>query len=157
VDSRSCQEDTSTAVVSVSIVQDWLAAVIKGRMRSLSSKLEERLFSGHGPLSTFSGMIDLGYAFELFDTKIYNDLRALKDIRNAFAHSTDALHFDSPELTKHFQKLTGWDKNSSPGTLFSDRIHAVVDALKPQTEINLMVQAIKDYRAKQETSDEKSP
>jgi hypothetical protein len=79
--------DTATAVVFASRVEDWLGAAIKTRMRvDLSSRLRERLFEGYGPLSTFSGKIDIGYALSMFEADIYNDLRAIKDIRNRFAH-----------------------------------------------------------------------
>jgi hypothetical protein len=44
---------------------------------------------------------------DLIDDAIYKDLRALNEIRNAFAHATDQLHFDSPKLVRHFQKLSG--------------------------------------------------
>ena len=75
-------------------------------------------------LSTFLAKIDVARALDLIDDAIYKDLRALNDIRNAFAHATDQLHFDSPKLVRHFQKLSGWTKTADPRKLFHDRANA---------------------------------
>jgi len=104
----SQRTDPSFAIIAASRVEDWLRASIQTRMRMLSNKETERLFSGYGPLSTFSAMIDVAYAFSLFNADIRNDLRAIKDIRNAFAHARDPLHFASEKLAPLIQKLTGW-------------------------------------------------
>ena len=107
--------ETATAVVLASRVEDWLAAAIETRMREpLSSRLKERLYHGYGPLNSFSAKIDIAYAFSLIDDEIYNDLRAIKDIRNVFAHSKAVLNFNSPELKPHIQKLTGWSAKRKP-------------------------------------------
>jgi DNA-binding MltR family transcriptional regulator len=142
------QTDTATAVVLASRVEDWLGAAILTKMRDdLSAKLRERLFRGYGPLSTFSAKIDFAYAFSIVETDIYNDLRAIKDIRNKFAHSNDVIHFQSPKLAPNIQKLTGWTKDSVPIDLFIDRCKACIEACEPTLELAEMVSAIKGYKS----------
>ena len=136
------QQDTITIIMSVSRIEDWLQSVLKSAMIDLSSKLEDRLFRGYGPLNTFSGKIDIAYALSMFDQTTYNDLRALKDIRNAFAHARDMLHFSSPELTPLFQKLSGWSVAADPATLFTERVHACVDTLKVPLDKRALIEAL---------------
>jgi DNA-binding MltR family transcriptional regulator len=148
--------DTAVAVVLVSRVEDWLSEAIKGNMRDdLSAKLRERLFQGYGPLSTFSAKIDFAYALSMVDADIYNDLRAVKDIRNKFAHTKDVIHFGSPEVAPIIQKLTGWKRDCDPIFLFIERCKECVEACKPSIERAALAKAVKEYSPAPETSPEK--
>jgi hypothetical protein len=52
------------AIVAGSVLEDMLAEALRVKMRDgLSARLKERLFSGYGPLSSFSGKIDIAFAF----------------------------------------------------------------------------------------------
>jgi len=119
IEGANREGETTIVIVAVSTFEDWVAAALRTKMRDLPSKLEERLFEGYGPLSTFSGKIDVAYAFNLFGEKTYGDLRAAKDIRNAFAHTSDPLHCKSKVLAPLFQKLSGWTKDADPKELLS--------------------------------------
>jgi DNA-binding MltR family transcriptional regulator len=101
-------------------------------MRSdLSSTLSDRLFKHYGPLKTFSGKIDIAYAFSIIDTETFGDLKAIKDIRNKFAHSTKIVQFSNPEVRPLIQKLSGWTAEAKQIDLFLDRCKACVDKFKP--------------------------
>jgi hypothetical protein len=102
------------------------------------------------PVPTISAKIDVAYAFKLFDEDLYNDFRAIKDIRNKFAHTRDLnLHFNSSELAPEVQKLTGWTNKSDPEQLFNQRVHACVKALQPHINRSAIVNALKKDRAPQ--------
>jgi hypothetical protein len=147
IEEMKLHTDTATAVVLVSRVEDWLGAAIKAKMREdLSAKLKERLFQGYGPLSTFSAKIDFAYALSMVETDIYNDLRAIKDIRNKFAHSKEVVHFQSEELAPAIQKLTGWTKESKPIDLFMERCKECVEACKPFIKLAVLAEAVKNYK-----------
>jgi DNA-binding MltR family transcriptional regulator len=148
--------ETTVVITSVSILEDWVKAAIKARTRDLSSKLEERLFSGYGPLNSFAGKIDIAYAFNIIEGDVYNDLRALKDIRNAFAHSTENLHLNSPTLAPLLQKLTGWAKGADARDLFNDRVSACVEALKVPLNEKAFIKALMKWKPEQTSSPEKS-
>jgi DNA-binding MltR family transcriptional regulator len=136
--------ETAVAVVLASRVEDWLAATIKTKMRDdLSSKLVERLFKGYGPLSSFSGKIDMAYAFSIFGVETYNDLRAIKDIRNRFAHSKEVIDFLSDDLAPDIQKLTGWTPQSKPIDLFMKRCKACVEEFEKHIPSDAMMEALK--------------
>ena len=122
----------------------------------LSSRLKERLYHGYGPLNSFSAKIDIAYAFSLIDDEIYNDLRAIKDIRNVFAHSKAVLNFNSPELKPHIQKLTGWSAKENPITLFMDRCKACVEDSKNHLSTASLIRAIELYKKPQPSSPDKS-
>jgi hypothetical protein len=76
----------------------------------------------------------------------YNDLRALKDIRNAVAHTTEMLHFSSPELAPLIQRLTGWTKNEEPHTLFGTRLKACIEVLKVPLKDQALFKAVMNWR-----------
>jgi DNA-binding MltR family transcriptional regulator len=145
------------AIVAGSVLEDMLEAALRGKMRDdLSAALKERLFSGYGPLSTFSGKIDIAFAFSLFDVQIYNDLRAIKDIRNKFAHTSEFLNFSSPELERDAQKLTGWAKDCDVDTLFKDRFSACANAIKQQLNNIELINALRNYKRPDASPDKSS-
>lgn len=148
------RSDASYAIVAGSILEDWLEEAIRAKTIKLSSQLNERLFKGYGPMSTFSGKIDVAYAFGLFKEETYNDLRAIKNIRNRFAHTPQVIHFQSSELTPYLQALTGWEKDCTPYMLYSNRINACVDVLKEHVKTGVFIEMLRNY--KPETSTEKS-
>ncbi len=137
--------DTAIVIISTTILEDWITIAIKTKMRSISNTVHERIFSGYGPLSTFSAKIDIGYALNLYDEKILRDLRALKDIRNTFAHTTMPHFFKSPHVVSDFQKLTGWEKDIHPHQLFRNSVNACVDALKVSLQNKAMIDALMGF------------
>jgi DNA-binding MltR family transcriptional regulator len=150
--------DTATAVVLASRAEDWLGEAIKTKMRDdLSAKLKERLFQGYGPLSTFSAKIDFAYALSIIEADIYNDFRAIKDIRNKFAHAQNVVHFQSAELAPLIQKLTGWTKDSSPIDLFMERCKECVESCKPSIKLGVLVKAVKEFKSQPDALQDKSP
>src|SRR5262245_11668277 len=113
--------DTAVVVNSASRVEAWLASAIRTKMRSdLPSRVRDRMFTNYGPLNTFSGKIDIAYAFSIVDVETYNELRAIKDIRNRFAHARNFIKFDDPEISRLMQKLSGWTADAIQNHLFMD-------------------------------------
>jgi DNA-binding MltR family transcriptional regulator len=149
--------DTATAVVLASRVEDYLQAAIQTKMRDdLSSTLIEKLFKGYGPLNSFSGKIDVAYAFSMFGVDIYNDLRAIKDIRNKFAHSKNVIHFESGELAPLLQKLTGWTVQSIPIDLYLERCKSCIAAFEEHLALAVTLEVIKEFKSQHAASPDKS-
>lgn len=135
------------AIVAGSVLEDLLGAALQAKMRDdLSANFKERLFNGYGPLSTFSGKIDIAFAFSYFDRAIYDDLRAIKDLRNKFAHASDFLNFSSPQLERDVQKLTGWTKGCDVDALFKERFSACATAIKNHLEVDALIKALGNYK-----------
>lgn len=94
-----------TALIGAAIADQQLQDALLTKMRSLSRKLTDSIFSGYGPLSSFAAKIDLAFAFELIDEPTHERLTAARKIRNSFAHSDKFLTFDSPEISSALNKL----------------------------------------------------
>ena len=92
-------------MIAVSHIDDLLKGAIKYRMVNLTSDDEEVLFSGFGPLATFSARIRIAYALGIVGKKTRHDLDLMREIRNAMAHSRRAIGFDTPEVLKLFRQL----------------------------------------------------
>jgi hypothetical protein len=137
--------EASVVILAVSILEDWLTGTLKARMRPLSETVEARLFGGQAPLRSFAAKIDIAYALQIIDAQTQANMRALKDIRNDFAHATTILHIDSPELTRRFQKLSGWTKDCDLHKLFNDRVADCLVPLRKLLNINLLASALMAY------------
>jgi DNA-binding MltR family transcriptional regulator len=53
-----------------------------------------------GPLQAFGARIHLGYSLNVYGDGIYQDLATIKEIRNAFAHSAEAMAFDDDDVAE---------------------------------------------------------
>jgi hypothetical protein len=110
--------EAGRAIVTVGRVEEWPQKLILTAGRPLSNTIAVKIFDGYGPLSTLSAKIEVAYLFNLIEDTVYNDLKAVKEIRNRFAHATTSVFFSSPELSKDLQKLTGWHRDCVPKDLF---------------------------------------
>jgi hypothetical protein len=81
-------DDRTAAIVAASLVENNLALVIIRRFRqSLEDTDIKRLFDNRGAvLATFSNKIDMGFALNLYDNLVRDDLDRIREIRNRFAH-----------------------------------------------------------------------
>jgi hypothetical protein len=76
--------------------------------RSLENDDIGRIFGRMGALSNFAAKIEIAYMFDLIDKAIRDDLRRIKSIRNAFAHTTRYVYFETPQIADQCQKLSNW-------------------------------------------------
>jgi hypothetical protein len=97
------ESDRAAAVLAGSFIEHYLAAFIK-RFLVKDSDIDQ-LFHGFGPMASFSQRIYVAYAFRIIDRQARDDLIAIKDIRNHFAHNPKAATFADPALDKHFKKF----------------------------------------------------
>lgn len=58
------------------------------------------LFEDDGPIQPFSTRIHLAYGLGFFGYRAYEDLKIIKDIRNAFAHSPDRITFENADVVR---------------------------------------------------------
>jgi hypothetical protein len=128
--------EASKAIVVAGIVEDWLLTMLLGAGRPLSNSRQlKHFFEGpYGPLAMFSARIDISYFFKLIDDTTYNDLRAIKNVRNRFAHSKEILTFESREIVERGKTLTGWEKDGNLRDLYYDRAQYCLDAIRAKME-----------------------
>jgi hypothetical protein len=134
--------ESSVIIMAVSILEDWLENALKAKMQPLSNTVEMRIFGGQAPLRSFAAKIDIAYAFGLIDENIQGEMRALKDIRNTFAHAKTLLFINSAELTKHFQKLGGWKKGCDLRALFQESTSRCTEPLRKHLDLKMLVDAL---------------
>ena len=74
--------------------------IIRAGMRRLNKEQQSCLFGPDGTLSALSSKIRIAFAFELVDKGIIDLCDRMREIRNAFAHSSFHITFDTPEIRK---------------------------------------------------------
>lgn len=79
--------DRSCVIVAAAYIDELLEYLLKNFLYSPSSEKEDKdLFSGYGPLSSFSSKILLSYRLGLISNYEYKTLQIIRKIRNTFAH-----------------------------------------------------------------------
>lgn len=147
----SKRTDTAYVVVTVTVLEDLLEQAILSQMRELSNTVYARLFTGYGPLSTFSAKIDLAYALELIDQETTTEFHAIRELRNEFAHARTMAHFAKGELQPIFQRLRGWKRESDSKNLFNERVAVLGATLRGQVESSIFTAAFQNVLGKPET------
>jgi hypothetical protein len=132
------QADTSYIIVAATALERLLEQALLSKMRELSDSRYKDLFTGHGPLATFSAKIEICYALGIIAGELVADFHAIRAIRNAFAHADGVLNFSSRQLAR----LKGWGGRADRRALFDERILACTKALDSFTESALFVQAL---------------
>jgi len=98
------QTDRGVAIVGAAWVEETMTTAIESFLHA-DNKAWGRMFSGNGPLSTFSAKIDLCSLLGLISTTIKSDLHIIREIRNEFAHQivhrfeNTKLSFVSPHIS----------------------------------------------------------
>lgn len=92
-------------IATAAILEAQLERALTRAMRPLSKKLYERVFDSFGPLSTFSSKIVMAHCLGIISAPVFQNLEHLRKLRNAFAHSSELLHFGSPQILPLFQAL----------------------------------------------------
>ncbi len=94
------------AIVVAAQVEDALVKVIATRLIKLTSTENDRLFIGtNAPFSSFYAKIHVGYSMGVYAAPARDDLIAIKDIRNLFAHRLEVRQFSHPEVAKLCARL----------------------------------------------------
>jgi hypothetical protein len=145
------QADASYILVAAAALETLLEQALLSKMRELSNRLYTELFTGHGPLASFSAKIKMCYALGIISAELVADFHAIREIRNAFAHPDEVLNFSSRQLAS----LKGWGGRADRRALFDERFLACSEALNRFTDTALFVQAL-EGRAKPQPARRKS-
>lgn len=97
------ESDRGAAILAGSFAEHALGTYL---IHKVSDKnIGEKLFGPVGPLSSFSQRIAVAYAFSLISKDQYEELEAIRQARNHFAHHPLEASFSSQEVQKHTAKL----------------------------------------------------
>jgi DNA-binding MltR family transcriptional regulator len=98
------ESDRAAAILAGSFVEHHLAVLLKAFL--IEDSEVDDLFHGFGPLSTFAQRISMAAAIGIIDKENRDELRAIKEIRNHFAHHPLQASFADQLLDKHFNRLS---------------------------------------------------
>jgi hypothetical protein len=97
LDEAATASPRAAAIVASSLVEDALRCCLCGFFTPVVDEAE--MFDKEGaPLASFHAKIVMGYALGIYGEVTREDLRRIKLIRNAFAHSPRAITFETPEV-----------------------------------------------------------
>jgi DNA-binding MltR family transcriptional regulator len=137
------QAEAGNALVIAGFVDDWLQKLLLTAGRELSGADAERIFTGMGPLASFSGKIEIAYLFSFIDKAARDDLHLIRRIRNNFAHTSRFINFGSDHIVKDCRKLSNWKDGMDAQTCYRDKAFECVDLIKAKTDSLLMAQAVR--------------
>jgi hypothetical protein len=90
-------DDRGAAILAGALLEDRLTIAIKARLIS-DPKVMRALFTGMGPLATFSAKIKLAYLMSIIPKPISKCADTVRKIRNEFAHNLSPLTFETPQI-----------------------------------------------------------
>lgn len=97
------ESERGAILIGASKVEVYLEKLILAVIPSGTKSYKSRLLNYPGPLSSFSGKIELPYAFRLIDKRVYDALNTLRKIRNEAAHSSEL--FSIQEFKEQLEKI----------------------------------------------------
>ncbi len=135
-------------------LEDMIEKVLLTKGREISNKHAKRIFGGMGPLSSFSGKIEIAYFFGLIDDASFNDLHLIKDIRNRFAHTTNFVFFSTEIITSKCQLLSTWEDGADPQNCFYGRSLDLIAVLAAKMDALMYANALKEAPAVHQDDDD---
>jgi DNA-binding MltR family transcriptional regulator len=97
--------DRTAAIVLASGVERILEQSIIAVLPRHDDRTVERLLGRDGPLDSFYGKNQLGYALGIYGGTALKNLEAVRKIRNAFAHSPLKINFETAQVVEEAQKI----------------------------------------------------
>ena len=116
VESFHSETDRAAAVLAASFTECYLEKLLRFFMRDDS--LIDKLFTGYGPLSTFSARSDCAFAFKIIDENMHRDLKFIRKIRNHFAHHPSDTVFDESPVKNFCLELSTAQKGETPRIMY---------------------------------------
>ena len=109
------ETDRGTIILVASFIEDQLVLEILRKMVPLNSEQHDRLFGPDAPIGTFAAKIKMAHALGIADRDTAKKLDALRELRNACAHSRQAISFETPELRNALRLLANRPHEPLPG------------------------------------------
>jgi DNA-binding MltR family transcriptional regulator len=86
------------AVLACALLEDLLRLSILNKLVDLSKEDHDLLFTGTGPLASLWATTQIAFAMGIIGPKTKHDLNSMREIRNALAHTSLKIDFDTPEV-----------------------------------------------------------
>ena len=132
--------DSGYIILTVALTEQSLEKLLLTHME-LSDRVAEKIFGDGGTLGSFAAKINVACALKLIESKIFEDLRAIRKVRNAFAHPRELVNFSSPAITNHFKGRKGWCPGRDARTFFNELVTRSVKAMDAKIDSLIYAQA----------------
>ncbi len=101
------ESDRACALLGTSFLDEQLKGLLESFL--IDDKKIKELFSGYGPLASFSSRINMAYALGFLSKTEFSDLELIRKIRNEFAHELHGLQFSSNSIKNRCSELKSCD------------------------------------------------
>ena len=99
------ESERAVAILAAAYLESFLESYLKATF--VDFQTIDNLFSGYGPLATFSSKTDIAFAIGLFPEHTYRDLGLIRKVRNSFAHDLQPLSFEDSPISDYCSNLSG--------------------------------------------------
>jgi DNA-binding MltR family transcriptional regulator len=103
----SNESDRGAILIGASKVEEHLLNLVLIILPKSTKSYTNYLIKYPGPISSFSGKIELLYAFRIIDEEFYTSLNQLRSIRNKAAHTSE--EFSLKELNTELKKVNNFE------------------------------------------------
>ena len=104
--------DRAAALVVSSLIEQGLERLLDSHFVPLLPQEYDEIFGGLGILASTAAKIRLGYAMNLYELEVREDLDTVRLIRNAFAHAQEPISFETEEIAtmcKHLKTRASFE------------------------------------------------
>ena len=132
------QSDRGAAIIAFAFLDDVLTEALQSRLHRYKHKGEDVskfMFTGAGPLATFSARRRLALMLGIVGPETYDDLERLAQIRNAFAHTRSRLTFESQRIKNLCEALI----TPTHGKLFSRYVQSLPESVVSGARLTYVV------------------
>ncbi|EHU5131509.1 hypothetical protein KY939_001474 [Vibrio parahaemolyticus] len=98
--------DRAAVIVGASFLDEILREILLAHLVSDTDKNNKEVFSGNGPLSSFSSKINMSYRLGLISDRERRLLHGIRGIRNDFAHKLSKADFSIDSLSQRAINLS---------------------------------------------------
>lgn len=103
------ESERGAILIGTSKVEEYLEKLVRKILPAKSKRYTSRLLNYPGAISSFSGKIELLYAFRIIDKRFYDSLNELRKVRNDAAHSSE--HFKLIEKQEEQIKINDFEED----------------------------------------------
>ncbi|MDF7650740.1 hypothetical protein PUG42_19600 [Erwiniaceae bacterium L1_54_3] len=97
--------DRASAIVGAAFLDELLTEILKEYLVDDTIKNDKEIFSGVGPLATFSSKINMAYRLGIISKSERKIIHCIRDVRNKFAHKLDGVSFEENSIRQKVQSI----------------------------------------------------
>lgn len=117
IDTITDRNARAATLTVVSLLEGALQKFLITKLTIPEKEGPSDLFGSGAPLRDFSSKIKMGFALGLYGPQTKADLDAIREVRNAFAHTMEPIDFDTPEVVNVCNRIVILDLSDPLGEM----------------------------------------